>query len=61
MLPRILTFALIAALGAAPPRAADVSGVVFDDANRNGTQDAGEAGIAGVAVSNQDAVAVMRA
>ena len=54
MLPRILTFALIAALGAAPPRAAEVSGVVFDDANRNGTQDAGEAGIAGVAVSLRD-------
>jgi len=33
-----------------------VSGVVFDDTNRNGTKDSGEAGIAGVAVSNQDAV-----
>jgi hypothetical protein len=33
-----------------------VSGVVFDDANRNGTQESGERGIAGVAVSNQDAV-----
>jgi hypothetical protein len=32
--------------------AASVRGVVFDDANRNGVRDAGEAGIAGVAVSN---------
>jgi hypothetical protein len=30
--------------------------VVFDDANRSGAKDAGEVGIAGVAVSNQDAV-----
>ena len=56
MRPRILTIALLAALGSQAPRAAEVSGVVFDDANRNGTQDAGERGIAGVAVSNQDAV-----
>jgi calcineurin-like phosphoesterase family protein/SdrD B-like protein len=54
--PRILTIALLAALGSQSPRAAEVSGVVFDDANRNGTQDTGERGIAGVAVSNQDAV-----
>jgi len=47
---------LIAALGVPTHRAAEVSGVVFLDANRNGAQDAGEAGIAGVAVSNQDAV-----
>jgi hypothetical protein len=39
-----------------PSRTAEVSGVVFADANRNGTQDAGEVGIPGVAVSNQDAV-----
>ena len=52
----ILTIALLAALGSQAPWAAEVSGVVFDDANRNGTQDAGERGIAGVAVSNQDAV-----
>ena len=53
---RALTIALLAALGAAEPGTTDVSGVVFDDVNRNGAQDAGEAGIAGVAVSNQDAV-----
>ena len=53
---RVLSLAVIAALGTVHPRTAEVSGVVFADANRNGTQDAGEAGIAGVAVSNQDAV-----
>src|SRR4051794_27142417 len=57
MQSRLWTIGLIAALGTAPPRAAEVSGIVFDDVNRNGAQDAGEAGIAGVAVSNQDAVA----
>lgn len=31
-------------------------GVVFEDRNRNGVRDAGEPGIAGVAVSNMDAV-----
>ena len=56
MQPRILTVVLLVALGAPPAQSAEVSGVVFDDANRNGTQDAGEVGIAGVAVSNQDAV-----
>jgi predicted MPP superfamily phosphohydrolase len=35
---------------------ADVTGVVFVDANGNGIRDAGEAGLAGVAVSNQDTV-----
>jgi Icc-related predicted phosphoesterase len=45
---------LILALHAALP--ADVTGVVFNDANGNGVRDSGEAGIAGVAVSNQDAV-----
>ena len=32
---------------------APVTGVVFDDANRNGRRDAGERGLGGVAVSNQ--------
>src|SRR5262245_44601549 len=35
---------------------AAVSGVVFSDGNGNGVRDAGEAGIAGVAVSNQEQV-----
>ena len=35
---------------------ADVTGIVFNDANGNGVRDSGEAGIAGVAVSNQDTV-----
>ena len=47
---------LIAALGCSRLPAPEVSGVVFDDANRNGARDAGEVGIASVAVSNQDAV-----
>ena len=54
--PRVLCIVLIAALGASHPQSAEISGVVFDDANRNGTREAGETGIAGVAVSNQDAV-----
>ncbi len=33
-------------------------GVVFDDANRNGRRDAGEPGVAGVAVSDQHGIAV---
>jgi hypothetical protein len=37
---------------------AGIEGVVFVDANGNGVQDGGEAGLAGVAVSNQVAVAV---
>ena len=52
----VLGFALISALGGAQLAAAQVSGIVFDDRNRNGTRDAGERGVAGVAVSNQDAV-----
>jgi predicted MPP superfamily phosphohydrolase len=35
---------------------ADVTGVVFIDANNNGVRDPGEPGLAGVAVSNQDTV-----
>ena len=53
---RVAGLLLLASLGLRPPQAAPVSGVVFADANGNGTQDAGERGIAGVAVSNQDAV-----
>jgi len=58
--PRWLIVASIVALAAASraahPHAAEISGVVFDDANRNGTRDSGERGIAGVAISNQDTV-----
>ena len=39
----------------AAPRA-DIRGTVFIDANANGVRDANEHGVAGVAVSNQDAV-----
>ena len=48
--------ALTAALGVAHSHSAEISGIVFDDTNRNGTRDAGERGVAGVAVSNQDTV-----
>ena len=56
MLRRTLSLALISTLGLGRAQPAAVSGIVFDDANRNGTRDAGEAGIAGIAVSNQDAI-----
>jgi predicted MPP superfamily phosphohydrolase len=60
MHPRWLIVASIVALTTAPCAArshsAGISGVVFDDTNRNGTRDAGERGVAGVAVSNQDTV-----
>ena len=60
MHPRWLIAASIVALttapGAARSHSAGISGVVFDDTNRNGTRDAGERGVAGVAVSNQDTV-----
>jgi hypothetical protein len=39
-------------------QATSVGGVVFLDANGNGVRDGGEAGVAGVAVSNQQAVAI---
>jgi uncharacterized protein (TIGR03067 family) len=41
-----------------PSPPADVTGVVFLDANENGVRDSGEAGLPGVAVSNQDTVVV---
>jgi len=57
---RWLTITSIVALttttGVAHSHATEVSGVVFDDTNRNGARDAGERGVAGVAVSNQDTV-----
>lgn len=43
---------------AATPHTAAVAGVVFADRNANGVRDAGEPGMAGIAVSNQDAVVV---
>jgi predicted MPP superfamily phosphohydrolase len=50
---KLLGAALLVALSA--PHA-DITGVVFLDANGNGLRDPGEAGIANVAVSNQDVV-----
>lgn len=59
------TAALLPSIGAAqgaPPAAPSparrVAGVVFLDRNGSGARDAGEPGIAGVAVSNQDTVVV---
>ena len=45
-------FTAAAAIARAQPPA-PVTGVVFEDANRNGQRDAGERGLSGVAVSNQ--------
>ena len=42
----------------APP---PVTGIVFEDANRNGQRDAGERGLAGIAVSNQREVGLTAA
>ena len=64
---RILSFLFLAfwasagiraqqAAGAQAPAKRMVRGVVFDDANGNGRRDAGEAGVAGAAVSDQFAV-----
>jgi predicted MPP superfamily phosphohydrolase len=49
----LLSAALLIALSL--PRA-EITGVVFLDANGNGIRDSGEAGVANVAVSNQDVV-----
>lgn len=54
----IVLFAAVSSLGSAPSRVVPITGVVFEDRNRNGMQDSGEPGIANVAVSNQDAVVV---
>ena len=54
---RVSIAVLAAALGVLHTAPVEVSGVVFDDLNRNGTRDAGERGMAGVAVSNQNDVA----
>jgi len=58
MKSRLFTAVVVATatLGFSQP-AATVRGVVFDDRNGNGARDAGEPGLAGVAVSNQADVA----
>lgn len=50
----LLVMASFAGAAAAPlsQTGADVTGIVFEDGNQNGTYDEGEVGIAGVAVSN---------
>jgi len=53
----LLAAAAPASSAAAAGSTAVVTGVVYDDANRNGKRDAGEAGIAGAVVSDQHVVA----
>ncbi len=55
---RILLAVMLAAPTASRAQEAAITGVVFIDANGNGVRDRGERGLAGVAVSNQDAVVV---
>lgn len=62
LLAAVLAGAALVAPATSILRAADaaerrVSGVVFDDANRNGRRDTGEAGVAGAPVSDQHAIA----
>jgi predicted phosphodiesterase len=49
----LILASLVAAQAVAPAPASVVTGTVFVDANRNGTRDPAERGMAGVAVSNQ--------
>lgn len=59
--PRALTGAAALLIGLiSSPAGAQVSGSVFLDRNGNGVRDAGERGVAGVVVSNQDAVVVRK-
>lgn len=55
---KLLLFALASLVAAqlAIAQSGTARGVVFNDANGNGTRDRGEKGIAGVGVSNQDVV-----
>ena len=52
--PALLATALASASAGA--QSGSISGVAYVDANRNGRRDPGEAGLPGVAISNQDAV-----
>ncbi len=56
--PRAALWLILALVAASTASAASASGVVFDDRNANGVRDAGEPGIAGVAVSDGRAVVV---
>lgn len=58
MLRTLRAAALLVTLAASAAHAQGATGVVFADVNANGVRDPGERGIADVAVSNQDAVAV---
>jgi predicted MPP superfamily phosphohydrolase len=52
----VLAVGMVAISPALVAQGGGVSGVVYVDANGNGTRDAREVGLSGVAVSNQDAV-----
>ena len=49
-------FALLCSAGLTAAAAEMASGVVFEDANGNGKREAGEKGLAGVGVSNGEAI-----
>jgi hypothetical protein len=51
---KILLFCLVVALNAQAQK--NLTGIVFNDANNNGTADGGEAGVPGVQVSDQASV-----
>ena len=53
---KIVALLGLTAVNAAFAQSNTVSGIAFNDANGNGTRDHGEKGLAGVAVSNQDAI-----
>ena len=55
LLQRAALLGILGIVGASAPPA-DITGLVFIDANNNGVRDPGEVGVPGVAVSNQDTV-----
>jgi hypothetical protein len=54
----VIIVALLAVAGGAGAQTTEVRGVVYADVNGNGIRDKGEAGLAGVAVSNQEFIVV---
>jgi predicted MPP superfamily phosphohydrolase len=56
VLSRLFLTATLVAVVAGPSHRTDVTGIVFVDTNGNGVRDAGEIGLAGIVVSNQDTV-----
>src|SRR3954468_21046601 len=58
LFPALVASAAVSRVHLATTPPAEISGIVFDDRNANGTRDPGEPGLAGVPVSNQDTVVV---